>query len=123
MAEKLVIIILNSSPEISTELFEPIYQATVAASMDYAVEVIFSGRAGELAIRGRANKVPSPRKADETIYDHIKEAYQSGVIFKASKFVVQKWGEKDLIPEIEEVVSSGYLIGEIMNPTVTTLTY
>ncbi|AXM46102.1 50S ribosomal protein L33 [Dichelobacter nodosus] len=122
MAEKLVIIILNSSPDQSSELVEPIYHATIAASMEYQVEVIFAGRAGELAIRGIANKIHSQRKADETIYDLIKEAYQSGVVFKASKFVVQKWGD-NVIAEVSEVVSGGYIIGEIMNHNVTTLTY
>lgn len=122
MTEKLVVIILNSAPDAGTELVEPIYHATVAASMDYKVEIILAGRAGELAIRGVANKIASPRKPDETIYDLIKEAYQSGVVFKASKFVVQKWGD-NLIAEISEVVSGGYIIGEIMNSNVTTLTY
>lgn len=122
MAEKLVIVMLNSSPEVASELVEPIYHATIAASMDYKVEIIFAGRAGELAIRGVANKIPSPRKNDETIYDLIKEAYQSGVVFKASKFVVQKWGD-NLIAEISEVVSGGYVVGEIMDTNVVTLTY
>ncbi len=122
MAEKLVVVLLNSAPDQSSELVEPIYHATVAASMEYKVEIIFAGRAGELAIRGVANKVPSQRKPEETIYDLIKEAYQSGVVFKASKFVVQKWGD-NLIAEVSEVVSGGYMIGEIMNSEVTTLTY
>ena len=123
MADKLVVIILNSSLESSAELVEPIYHATVAASMDYRVEVILAGRAGELAMRGAANKIPSQRKPDETIYDLIKEAYQNGVVFKVSKFVTQVWNEKDLIAEGSETVSSGYIIGEIMSPNVRTLTY
>lgn len=123
MAEKLVVIMLNSSLESSAELVEPLYHATVAASMDYKVEVILAGRAGELAMRGVANKIASQRKPDESIYDLIKEAYQNGVVFKVSKFVTQLWNEKDLIAEISETVSSGYLIGEIMSPNVRTLTY
>lgn len=123
MAEKLVVIMLNSSLESSAELVEPLYHATVAASMDYKVEVILAGRAGELAMRGVANKIASQRKPDESIYDLIKEAYQNGVVFKVSKFVTQLWNEKDLIAEISETVSSGYLIGEIMSPNVQTLTY
>lgn len=122
MAEKLIVIILNSALEANTELYEPIYHATVAASMDYKVEVIFSGRAGELAIRGVAKKIASPMKPDETIYDLIKEAYQNGVVFKVSKFVVQKWGD-NLIAEISEVVSSSYIVDEIMNQQSTTLSY
>ena len=122
MAEKLVVIMLNSDPDNPAELFEPIYHATIAASMEYHAEIILSGRAGQLAIRRFAEKIPSPRKTGETIYDLLCEAYQNGVRLKASKFVVQQWGD-NLIPEIDEVVSSGYIVGEIMNSNVTTLTY
>lgn len=122
MAEKLVVMILNTDPKNSAEIVEPIYHATIAASMDYHAEIIFAGRAGELAIRKKAEKIPSPRKSDETIYDLIKEAYQSGVILKASKFAVQDYQE-ELIAEISEVVSGGYIVGEIMNESVITLTY
>lgn len=122
MAEKLVVILLNSNPDNPTELFEPIYHATIAASMEYHAEIILSGHAGQLAIRRFAEKIPSPRKEGESIYDLLCEAYQNGVRIKASKFVVQQWGD-NLIPEIDEVVSSGYIVGEIMNSNVITLTY
>ena len=122
MANKLVIIILNSNPENGAEILEPVYHATIAASMDYNAEIIFAGRAGELVIRGVAEKFPSMRRADETVYDLIKDAYQSGVVIKASKFVVQHWGD-NLIAEVSEVVSGSYIVGEIMNGSVTTLSY
>ena len=69
MAEKLVIIILNSDPQNGAEILKPIYHTTIAASMDYHTEIILAGRAGELAIRGVADKIESPRKAGETLYD------------------------------------------------------
>ena len=69
MPEKLVVIMLNSNPDNPTELFEPIYHATIAASMEYHAEIILSGQAGQLAIRKFAEKIPSPRKADETVYE------------------------------------------------------
>ena len=122
MAEKLVIIILNSDPQNNAEILEPVYHATIAASMDDHAEIILAGRAGELAIRGVADKIESGRKAGETLYDLLKEAYQSGVVIKASKIVVQKWGD-NLIAEVSEVVSGGYIVGEIMNPNNKTLSY
>ena len=122
MAEKLVVIILNSDPQNSAEIIEPVYHATIAASMDYHAEIILAGRAGELAIRGVADKTETGRKAGETLYDLIKEAYQSGVVIKASKYVVQRWGD-NLIAEVSEVVSGGYIVGEIMNPNNKTLSY
>ena len=64
MAEKLVVIILNSDPQNSAEILEPVYHATIAASMDYHAEIILAGRAGELAIRGVADKIePGARRA------------------------------------------------------------
>ena len=122
MADKLLIVILNADSNDALQVVEPLYQATVAASMDYTVEVIFSGRAGQLAMCGVANKILTERKIQETVYDLIKDAYKSGVIFKASKFVVQKWGD-NLIAEISEVVSTGYIVGEIMNPAIKSLSY
>ena len=122
MAEKLVVIILNSDPQNSAEILEPVYHATIAASMDYHAEIILAGRAGELAIRGVADKTETGRKAGETLYDLIKEAYQSGVVIKASKYVVQRWGD-NLIAEVSEVVSGGYIVGEIMNSNNKTLSH
>ena len=122
MAEKLIVIILNSDPQNSAEILEPVYHATIAASMDYHAEIILAGRAGELAIRGVADKTETGRKAGETLYDLIKEAYQSGVVIKASKYVVQRWGD-NLIAEVSEVVSGGYIVGEIMNSNNKTLSY
>ena len=122
MAEKLVVIILNSDPQNSAEILEPVYHATIAASMDYHAEIILAGRAGELAIRGVADNTETGRKAGETLYDLIKEAYQSGVVIKASKYVVQRWGD-NLIAEVSEVVSGGYIVGEIMNSNNKTLSY
>ena len=122
MPDKLVVILLNSNPQNYLEILEPVYHATIAASMDYHAEIILAGRAGELAIRGVADKTETGRKAGETLYDLIKEAYQSGVVIKASKIVVQKWGD-NLIAEVSEVVSGGYIVGEIMNSNNKTLSY
>ena len=122
MPDKLIILLLNSNPHNHLEVLEPVYHATIAASMDYHAEIILAGRAGELAIRGVADKIETGRKAGETLYDLIKEAYQSGVVIKASKYVVQRWGD-NLIAEVSEVVSGGYIVGEIMNPNNKTLSY
>ena len=55
MASKLMIIMVNTDPNNGAELGAPFFQATVAAAMDYEVEVILTARAGELA------KKASPR--------------------------------------------------------------
>ena len=54
MADKLMIVMVNTDPSDPSELGAPFFQATVAAAMEYEVEVILTGRAGELAIKGVA---------------------------------------------------------------------
>ena len=48
MAEKLIIIMANTDPRNGEELGAPIFQATVAAAMDYEVDVICTATAGRL---------------------------------------------------------------------------
>ena len=57
MAEKLLIIMVNTDPSNNIELGAPFHQATVAAAMEYEVEIILTGRSGELAKKGVAEKI------------------------------------------------------------------
>ena len=44
MAEKLLIVMVNTDPTNASELGAPFFQATVAAAMEYEVEVVLTGR-------------------------------------------------------------------------------
>ena len=44
MADKLLIVLMNTDPNNPSELGAPFLQACVAAAMEYEVEVIFTGR-------------------------------------------------------------------------------
>ena len=57
MSEKLLIIMANSDPRNGEELGAPIFQATVAAAMEYEVEVICTATAGRLMKKGEAEKL------------------------------------------------------------------
>ena len=46
MADKLMIVMVNTDPRDPAELGAPFFQATVAAAMEYEVEVVLTGRAG-----------------------------------------------------------------------------
>ena len=56
MAEKLIIIMANTDPRNGEELGAPIFQATVAAAMEYDVDVICTATAGRLMKKGVAEK-------------------------------------------------------------------
>jgi uncharacterized protein len=122
MADKLMIVMVNTDPRDGPELGAPFFQATVAAAMEYEVEVILTGRSGELAIRGVAEKLHVKEGSPKSVYDFIKDAHEAGVKFKVCTPTLDLWGQ-DLIPEIEETVGGAYVIGQAMDDDVVTFTY
>ena len=122
MADKLIIIMVNTDPSNGSELGAPFFQATVAAAMEYEVEVILTGRSGELAQRGVAENLYIKPDSKQTVYDYIKEAYDAGVKFKVCTPTLELWGD-DLIPEITETIGGAYVISEAMDDNTVTFTY
>ena len=122
MAEKLMILMVNTDPRNGPELGAPFFQATVAAAMDYQVEVILTAAAGSLAIKGVADKLFVKEGSKKSVYDFIKDAHAAGVRFKICTPTLDLWGE-DLIPEIEETVGGAYVISQAMDDDVVTFTY
>jgi predicted peroxiredoxin len=122
MADKLMIVMVNTDPKNAAELGAPFFQATVAAAMDYEVEVILTARAGELAKRGIAENLFLKEGSAKSVYDFIKDAHEAGVRFKVCGPTLELWGN-DLIPEIEETVGGAYVIQQAMDDRVVTFTY
>ncbi len=122
MADKLMIIMVNTDPSNGSELGAPFFQATVAAAMEYEVEVILTARSGELAKKGVAEKLFVMEGSPKSVYDFIKDAHEAGVHFKVCTPTLELWGD-DLIPEIEETVGGAYVIQQAMDEDVVTLTY
>ncbi|RKZ92208.1 MAG: peroxiredoxin [Gammaproteobacteria bacterium] len=122
MADKLLIIMVNTDPNNGAELGAPFFQATVAAAMEYDVEVILTGRSGELAVRGVAEKLYIKPDSKQTVYDYIREAYDAGVKFKVCTPTLDLWGD-DLIPEVTETIGGAYIISEAMDDNTVTFTY
>ena len=82
MADKLFIILMNTDPTNASELGTPFIQASIAAAMEYDVEVVFTGRSGELAKPGVAENLHFTDAGDKTVYQLIKDAAETGVKFK-----------------------------------------
>jgi uncharacterized protein len=122
MPNKLMIIMVNTDPTNGSELGAPFFQATVAAAMDYEVEMILTARAGELAIKGVAEKLRVKEGSPKSVYDFIKDAHEAGVQFKVCTPTLELWGD-DLIPEISETVGGAYVIEQAMDEDVVTFTY
>lgn len=122
MADKLLIIMLNTDPKNPPELGAPFFQATVAAAMEYEVEIILTGLAGSLAKKGVAEKLHVIEGSDKTVYDIMKDAVEAGAKFKVCTPTLELWGD-DLIPEICETVGGAYVISEAMDDDTVVFTY
>ncbi|MEJ2345662.1 MAG: DsrE family protein [Gammaproteobacteria bacterium] len=122
MADKLMIILLNTDLRNPAEAGAPFFQATIAASMEYEVEIVFTGGAGQLAQRGVAEKIALPAGHGGTLYDVIRQAYEAGVSLKVCSPARELFGE-DLIAEVEETVGGGYVISAAMAEGTVTFTY
>jgi len=122
MADKLLVVMANVDITRPAEILPPILQATIAAAMEYEVEVLFTGSAGQLAMKGEAESILLQEEDSKSVYDHIKQAKQAGVVFKICSPAFKFWGE-NLIPEIEETVGGAYIINEAMDDSVVTFTY
>jgi len=122
MSDKLIVVLVNADPDNIIEVSMPIIQATVAASMEYEVELIFSGRAGKLAIKGNAEQIVDEQHDDRSVLDLIKDAYEAGVTLKVCTPALELWGD-ELISEINEIVGGTYIISEAMDDDTVTFTY
>lgn len=122
MADKLMIIMVNTDPSNPSELGAPFFQATVAAAMEFEVELILTGRSGELAKKGIAENLYVQEGSGKSVYEFIKDAHEAGVVFKVCTPTLDLWGD-DLIPEVEETVGGAYVISEAMDDDTVTFTY
>ncbi|MDH5557542.1 MAG: DsrE/DsrF/DrsH-like family protein [Alphaproteobacteria bacterium] len=125
MAENLVIVMANSDPRNGEELGAPIFQASVAAAMEYEVEVICTATAGVLLKKGVAEKLVVKEGSPKTVYDFIKDAHEAGVKFFtcSPNLDLFDMSQDDLIPECEGIVGGAYLIEKVMDDDTKVLTY
>lgn len=123
MADKRMIVMVDTDLSYPAELEAPFFQATVAAAMEYEVEVILTARAGELAIKGVAEKLPVQEGSPQSVYDFIRDAHAAGEKFKVCTPTRDRWGN-DLISEIEQTVGGAYGISHAVDDDNTvTFTY
>jgi uncharacterized protein len=125
MAKKLVIVMANTDPRNGEELGAPIFQATVAASMEYDVQVICTATAGRLMKKGVAEKLHVKAGSPKSVYDFIKDAHEAGVKFYCCSPNLELFDmtKEDLIPECEGIVGGAHLVEEVMEEDCRVLTY
>jgi predicted peroxiredoxin len=126
VARKLLIMLVNTDPRNGQELGAPFFQASVAAAMDYEVEVVCTATAGQLMKRGVAESLVVKPGSPKTVYDFIRDAHEAGVKFLCCSPNLDLFDmtEDDLIPECSGIVGGAYVIEEVMESDDTrVLTY
>ena len=125
MASKLVIVMANTDPRHGEELGAPIFQASVAAAMEYEVEVICTATSGKLMKKGVAEQLVVKAGSPKTVYDFIKDAHEAGAKFYCCSPNLDLFDmtEDDLIPECAGIVGGAYLIEEVMEGDTKVMTY
>jgi predicted peroxiredoxin len=116
LARKLIIIMVNTDPRNGEELGAPLFQATVAAAMEYEVEVICTATAGRLMKKGVAEQLFVKPGSPKNVYDFIKDAHEAGVKFYCCSPNLDLFNmtEADLIPECAGIVGGAKVIEEVM---------
>ncbi len=126
LAKKLIIVMVNTDPRNGEELGAPFFQATVAAAMDYEVDVICTATSGQLMKKGFAETLVVKPGSPKTVYDFIKDAHEAGAKFYCCSPNLDLFDmtADDLIPECEGIVGGAKVIEEIMeNDDAKVLTY
>ena len=126
MASKLIIVLANTDPRNGEELGAPIFQATVAAAMEYEVEVVCTATAGRLMKKGVAEQLVVKEGSPKTVYDFIKDAHEAGAKFYSCSpnLDLHDMTHEDLIPECSGVIGGAHLIEQIMeDDEVRVMTY
>ena len=125
MADKLVVVMANTDPRNGEELGAPIFQASVAAAMDYEVEVICTATSGRLMKKGVAETLFVKKGSAKSVYEFIKDAHEAGVKFYCCSPNLDLFDmtAADLIPECDGIVGGAHLIEAIMEDNCKVLSY
>jgi len=125
MSKKLVIVMANTDTRNGEELGAPLFQASVAAAMEYDVDVICTATAGRLMKKGVAESLFVKAGSPKSVYDFIKDAHEAGAKFYCCSPNLDLFDmtKDDLIPECSGVLGGARLIELVMEDDCKVLTY
>jgi len=125
VSDKLVIMLLNISPDQPHLCGTPFFQAAAAAAMDVEVEIYFASQATRLLVKGVAERIhPSDNKA-KSVYGFMQDAAQLGVKFFACGGALDAYAitPEMLIPEYTGSAGATAYICRVMDDEWKSITY
>ncbi|SEP61220.1 hypothetical protein SAMN05421693_10233 [Ectothiorhodospira magna] len=125
MADKVIIMLLNTSLQATGTLGTPFFHAAVAAAMDLEVEIYFAAETAQLLKRGVAENLYAGKQRTKSIYEFMQDAHEAGVKFYACTAAMAEHGLNDdnVIPELDGKRGGAAFIGEAVEDGVVVLTY
>ena len=104
MDEERVLIVMTSGTDTPRRCATPFFMATLAAAMDYEVDMFFTIDGAQLLVKGVADKV-FPKEGGRAAGGYLQDALDAGVNFKACTASMELHGLKkeDLIDGVEMV--------------------
>ncbi|NJO37683.1 MAG: peroxiredoxin [Rhizobiales bacterium] len=125
MADRLLVVLVNTDARNPEELGAPFYHAAVAAAMDYEVDVVCTATAGKLMRRGVAEALHVKAGAEKSIHDWIRECHGLGVRFWACPANLELFdmAEADLIPECQGLMGAATMMQLLMDDGTRVLSY
>lgn len=125
MADKLVIMLLTTDPELPHLCGTPFFQASAAAAMGFEVEMFFASRAMRLLVRGVADRIYPSDNRSKSVYGFMQDAAEQGVKFFACKGAMDAFSvtPEHLIPEVSGLAGATTFIGRVMDKEWKALTY
>ena len=125
MKRRLVIVLVNTDPRNPEELGAPFYHASVAAAMEFKVDVVCTATAGKLMRKGVAETLRVKPGSPMTVLDWIRQARDNGAQFWACPANLDLFDmtKDDLIAECSGLMGAAQLIEAVMSDDTRVLTY
>lgn len=125
MPEKLLIMLLNCSPDRPSQLGAPFFQATAAAAMDIEAEMVLTSDAGLLMVKGVAEELYVKEGSGKSVYGFIQDAHEAGVRMYVCtpSLALHEIDRDDFIPECDGVIGGAAYVDKVMSGEYQVLTY
>lgn len=123
--KRLLVILVNTDPEKPHELGAPFYHASVAAAMEYEVDIVCTAGAGKLLRKGVAESMFVKQGSPMSVLGWIQQARGNGARLWGCKANLELFdiGEADLIPECNGLMCAADMMEIVMADGTRVLTY
>lgn len=122
---RLIVILVNTDARNPEELGAPFYHASVAAAMEFEVDIVCTATAGKLLRKGVADKLFVKDGSPMSVLDWMRQAKKNGARLWGCKANLELFdmAKDDLIAECNGLMCAAEMMEIIMDDGTRVLTY